>query len=494
MKEKIESMSSSTPELDALLNEITKRNNGNRIASIKDLRDVTDISLSEAKEIIDTYFDKIQNKPNIPQRHRPARKKKEKMKTSKSTETLLSIVNFLIYFLYFPVILLSKSYKTEKTNYARKIIMSLLSLVTGFFYFIIYLSIYLSDSEFLFEFLASTLFLILLKKALESSSSYYKKKELKFEQDIQEHRRVLYHAFRYFFSNPDMMQKLNEFILTFTMRYDLEKIDYDEYEDKLVLFGTYINEFGKVSGDPKYMTKEIENLNTTLVAIDSHDLERFIDDVKESVYIEDMLEKLNYLPGIQNAKYIEKYVDIYGDDSLLKLNLKILSKLLSIEQDSLSLSVTEKLNSLKKKYKINQIETQLFSSQKNVSNAIEYVDTLTGYEFEDYLKKLFMSFGYSSENLPYSNDFGADLIISKGFSKIVIQAKNYVGNVGNKAVQEVHSAKSYYKCDVGIVITNSHFTLSAQKTADATGIILIDREKLEKIIVEGAFYFNTLIS
>ena len=120
--------------------------------------------------------------------------------------------------------------------------------------------------------------------------------------------------------------------------------------------------------------------------------------------------------------------------------------------------------------------------------------SLQGLEFEDFLKDLFVSFGYSHEDLPYSNDYGADLIIRKGFRRIVIQAKNYQGTVGNKAVQEVISAKIYYKCDTAMVITNSFYTTNAIKTALASGVILIDRNGLEKILREGSMYFNSLVS
>ena len=105
---------------------------------------------------------------------------------------------------------------------------------------------------------------------------------------------------------------------------------------------------------------------------------------------------------------------------------------------------------------MNKLEEELFSGEE--IKDISYVDSLSGFEFEDFLKELLQSYGYTPEDLPYSNDYGADLIISKSNKKTVIQAKNYNGNVGNKAVQEVVSAKIYYKCDIAMVITNSYFT------------------------------------
>ena len=77
--------------------------------------------------------------------------------------------------------------------------------------------------------------------------------------------------------------------------------------------------------------------------------------------------------------------------------------------------------------------------------------------------------------------------------KIVIQAKNYSGNVGNKAVQEAFAAKSHYNCHLAMVITNSYFTKSAQEVSKTTGVVLVDRDKLEEIIKNGKMAFLAMI-
>lgn len=45
-----------------------------------------------------------------------------------------------------------------------------------------------------------------------------------------------------------------------------------------------------------------------------------------------------------------------------------------------------------------------------------------------------------------------------------------------------------------MVITNSFYTTNAIKTANASGVILVDRNGLEKILSEGSMYFNSLVS
>lgn len=45
-----------------------------------------------------------------------------------------------------------------------------------------------------------------------------------------------------------------------------------------------------------------------------------------------------------------------------------------------------------------------------------------------------------------------------------------------------------------MVITNAFYTQNAKNTAEASEIILIDRNSLEKIIGEGSVYFDSLVS
>ena len=141
-----------------------------------------------------------------------------------------------------------------------------------------------------------------------------------------------------------------------------------------------------------------------------------------------------------------------------------------------------------------KIEDSLFGFEGEQIRTLEYIDKLNGFEFEDYLEELFKTFGYDVEELPYSNDYGADLIISKGVKRIVIQAKNYTGNVGNTAVQESISAKAYYNCDIAMVITNSYYTKNAIEMAKSTGVILVDRDELEKILNNGSLYFASIVN
>ncbi|MFP4698580.1 MAG: restriction endonuclease [Eubacteriales bacterium] len=111
------------------------------------------------------------------------------------------------------------------------------------------------------------------------------------------------------------------------------------------------------------------------------------------------------------------------------------------------------------------------------------VDIMSGYEFEDFVVKIFNTLGYSVEETKRSNDQGADLFATRYGQKIVIQAKNYKDNVGNSAIQQVLTAKRFYGCDQAMVITNRLYTPSAKELAEASEVKLVDRNELQKMAI-----------
>lgn len=120
-----------------------------------------------------------------------------------------------------------------------------------------------------------------------------------------------------------------------------------------------------------------------------------------------------------------------------------------------------------------------------------YIDNLSGIEFESYLFNLFKNLGYEVENTPASNDYGADLIISKDTERIVVQAKRYNSTVGIAAIQEVIGAKNYYEANKCMVVTNNYFTPNAIELAKANNVELWDRKVLiEKAILSVNPNFN----
>ena len=143
--------------------------------------------------------------------------------------------------------------------------------------------------------------------------------------------------------------------------------------------------------------------------------------------------------------------------------------------------VKELIEKMKEEIELENFEQNLGAVPEQKIKIDDFTQ-LNGYEFEDYLKKLFEVLGYTAVQTPSTGDQGADLILSKDGEKIVVQAKKYAGKVSNKAVQEIAAAKNYYNADRGMVVTNSAFTKSAIELAFSNDVELWDGRKLKSII------------
>ena len=115
------------------------------------------------------------------------------------------------------------------------------------------------------------------------------------------------------------------------------------------------------------------------------------------------------------------------------------------------------------------------------------LDSISGKDFELFLKQLFEKLGYDVKTTKASHDYGADLIISKNGKNSIVQAKCYSKTVGIKAVQEIVSAKRHYVVDDAIVATNNYFSKDAEVLAVENGVKLIDRTVIEKMIAKYDF-------
>jgi HJR/Mrr/RecB family endonuclease len=121
-----------------------------------------------------------------------------------------------------------------------------------------------------------------------------------------------------------------------------------------------------------------------------------------------------------------------------------------------------------------------------LARSMREVDNLTGDGFERFCVHLLRRLGFSDiQTTKASGDQGVDIVAQRDGLRFAIQCKRYEGTVGNKAVQEVYTGKSYYQCDEAIVITNSSFTSTAQELAAATGVILWDRAFLMDVLHGG---------
>lgn len=124
-----------------------------------------------------------------------------------------------------------------------------------------------------------------------------------------------------------------------------------------------------------------------------------------------------------------------------------------------------------------------FEMSLNKQSAEMEFDKMDGQQFERFCARLLIKNGYEDVSITKtSGDQGIDIIAYRDGIKYGIQCKCYSSDIGNSAVQEVFAGKSFYKCNIGIVLTNRHFSPSAIQLAENNGVVLWGREALVKLI------------
>ncbi len=89
-------------------------------------------------------------------------------------------------------------------------------------------------------------------------------------------------------------------------------------------------------------------------------------------------------------------------------------------------------------------------------------------QFEEFVCAHFRKQGYIADITPQSNDYGVDVIATKGKEKIAVQAKMY-GNstrkINRQMVMELHGAKDFFDCSKAVIATDGNFLPDALAVA-----------------------------
>lgn len=96
-----------------------------------------------------------------------------------------------------------------------------------------------------------------------------------------------------------------------------------------------------------------------------------------------------------------------------------------------------------------------------------------GVEFEHWVAQSLRKFDWDASVTTASGDQGVDIIAQKDGLRVGIQCKLYNGSVGNKAVQEIIAAKSFYNFHKSAVLSNASFTKSAKELALVSNVSLL---------------------
>jgi len=110
-------------------------------------------------------------------------------------------------------------------------------------------------------------------------------------------------------------------------------------------------------------------------------------------------------------------------------------------------------------------------------------DNMEGHQFEYFCADILRKNDFKNVEVTQgSGDHGIDILAEKDGITYAIQCKCYSSNIGNSAVQQAHTGKSLYHKDIAVVLTNRYFTPQAKQEAQALGVKLWDRDKLNSMI------------
>lgn len=111
-----------------------------------------------------------------------------------------------------------------------------------------------------------------------------------------------------------------------------------------------------------------------------------------------------------------------------------------------------------------------------------------GINYEKKCKEQFGKLGWEVSETSKTGDKGVDIIAVKRGFRIAIQCKNWSSNIGSSAVQEIYTGTRIYKCDFGVLMTESPLTGQASAMARDLGIIsasIEDISHLEVLIIKN---------
>jgi restriction system protein len=102
-----------------------------------------------------------------------------------------------------------------------------------------------------------------------------------------------------------------------------------------------------------------------------------------------------------------------------------------------------------------------------------------GVSFERQVAHLFRHLGYRVHKRPATHDLGVDLVVTRHGHKAIVQCKNWRHPVGPAAVRDLYGTLLHTGADLGILVTSSTVSKSAQRFAAGKPLLLMDGPILE---------------
>lgn len=104
-------------------------------------------------------------------------------------------------------------------------------------------------------------------------------------------------------------------------------------------------------------------------------------------------------------------------------------------------------------------------------------------DYERFCASLLRQAGWQARSTPPGADQGTDIIAEQGGIRLVVQCKLYSRPVGNKAVQEIFTARQHRHAHYAAVVSNAGYTRPARQLAHATGVHLLHHSQLSTLSI-----------
>lgn len=171
---------------------------------------------------------------------------------------------------------------------------------------------------------------------------------------------------------------------------------------------------------------------------------------------------------------ILSYIGEDGYVIALMLSLPTLGICYGMLSNSLPVSPELKLLEATIEEKKKYLDNELLVFEEQKKKQARYWLSMSGYQFEKEIAKLYTAYNYNAQVTKGSGDGGIDIFLEKDGRRYGVQCKNHHRAIGPAAIRDLYGAMSHEGLDEGIFIASSGYTKGAKEFAHNKSMRLLD--------------------
>lgn len=174
-------------------------------------------------------------------------------------------------------------------------------------------------------------------------------------------------------------------------------------------------------------------------------------------------------------------------DNTIKNTVFKIDRYLDRLPDMERMSASQEVQALKNEIVDHKEQAERLQLQaRRADQKLAQLSSLTPESFEEFVAELFEALGYDVDQVGGSGDEGADLRVSRGELRGVIQCKYHKqGVIGSPQLQKFLGTVHHTRSHKGFFVTTSTFSLSAEKFVAEHPIELIDGARLVELVKQA---------